>query len=85
MDINKIKADIEDKFECIKDIHHIHIWSMDGVNNYMTCHILLNDEMNKDEIIKLKKDLKAYIKEFKIKHITLEVEYKGESCKEEKC
>ena len=58
---------------------------MDAVNNYMTCHVLLNKEMNKDEIIGLKKDLKTFIKDYNIKHITLEVEYKEEKCKEEKC
>ena len=85
IEIDKIKTDIENKFECIKDIHHIHIWSMDAVNNYMTCHVLLNKEMNKDEIIGLKKDLKTFIKDYNIKHITLEIEYKEEKCKEEKC
>ncbi len=83
--IDTIKNDIENKFECINDIHHIHIWSMDGVNNYMTCHILLKDEMNKEQIISLKKDLKTFIKDYNIKHITLEIEYKYEKCKEEKC
>jgi len=85
IEINKIKNDIENKFECIKNIHHIHIWSMDSVNNYMTCHILLDKEMNKDEIIGLKKDLKTFIKDYNINHITLEIEYKDEKCKEEKC
>lgn len=85
IEIDKIKTDIENKFECIKDIHHIHIWSMDAVNNYMTCHVLLNKEMNKDEIIGLKKDLKTFIKDYNIKHITLEIEYREEKCKEEKC
>ena len=28
----------------IKDIHHIHIWSIDGYNNYATMHIVTDDD-----------------------------------------
>ena len=85
INVDKIKNDIENKFKSIDNIHHIHVWSMDGVNNYMTCHIHLKNEMNKDDIVTLKKDLKDFIKDYNIKHITLEIEYKDEKCKEEKC
>ena len=85
IDIDKIKIDIESKFESIKNIHHIHIWSMDGINNYMTCHIQLDKDLSKDKIISLKKEIKDFLKDYKIKHITLEIEYKEEICNEEKC
>ena len=85
IDINKIKTDIETKFESIKDIHHIHVWTMDNINNYMTCHILLKEDMNQNELIDLKKNIKKFIKDYNINHVTLEIEYKDEKCKDEKC
>lgn len=82
--IDEIKKDIESN-ENIDNVHHIHIWSMDGVNNYMTAHIRLNKILNEEEIIKTKNDVKNKLKEDKINHITLEVEYFNEKCDSSNC
>ncbi len=37
--INTIK-----KLKEVIDVHHIHIWSMDGQNNYATMHIVTNSD-----------------------------------------
>lgn len=82
--IDEIKKDIEEN-ENIDNVHHIHIWSMDGVNNYMTAHIHLNKVLSEEEIIKTKNDVKNKLMEDKINHITLEVEYFNERCDSSKC
>lgn len=82
--IDEIKKDIEEN-ENIDNVHHIHIWSMDGVNNYMTAHIHLNKVLSEEEIIKTKNDVKNKLMEDKINHITLEVEYFNERCDCSKC
>ncbi len=82
--IDEIKKDIENN-ENVDNVHHIHIWSMDGVNNYMTAHIHLNKVLSEEEIIKTKNDVKNKLKEDKINHITLEVEYFNEKCDSSKC
>ncbi len=82
--IDEIKKDIEEN-ENIDNVHHIHIWSMDGVNNYMTAHIHLNKVLSEEEIIKTKNDVKNKLMEDKINHITLEVEYFNEKCDSSKC
>ena len=85
INIDNITKDIESNFDKIKNIHHIHIWSMDGVNNYMTAHIQLKNDLKKDEIIKLKNDVKNNLKKYKINHVTLEIEYLNENCENKKC
>ena len=82
--IDEIKKDIEEN-ENIDNVHHIHIWSMDGVNNYMTAHMHLNKVLSEEEIIKTKNDVKNKLMEDKINHITLEVEYFNEKCDSGKC
>ena len=82
--IDEIKKDIEEN-ENIDNVHHIHIWSMDGINNYMTAHIHLNKILSEDEIIIIKNDIKNKLKEDKISQITLEVEYFNEKCDYGKC
>ena len=76
---------VKESNENIDNVHHIHIWSMDGVNNYMTAHIHLNKILNEEEIIKTKNDVKNKLKEDKINHITLEVEYFNEKCDSSNC
>ncbi len=82
--IDTIKSDIEEN-ENVDNVHHIHVWSMDGVNNYMTAHIHLNKVLSEQDIINVKNSIKNKLKEDKISHITLEVEYFNEKCDEEEC
>ncbi len=82
--VDTIKNDIEEN-ENVDNVHHIHIWSMDGVNNYMTAHIHLNKVLSEQDIINVKNSIKNKLREDKISHITLEVEYFNEKCDEEEC
>ena len=82
--INELKEHIEKEFENVKNIHHIHVWSLDGVNHYMTLHVELNNDLSKDELIKLKQDIKKELNNHNINHITLEFDYLGEKCIKEK-
>lgn len=68
------------KIKGVKGIHHIHIWSLDGYNNYATIHIV-EDENNKE----IKKLVKQELKEHNISHTTIELEKVGEECLDEKC
>lgn len=64
----------------VKDVHHIHIRSIDGVNNYATMHIVGDGKNNK-----IKEMVKEELKEHGINHVTLEFEEIDEKCSEECC
>ena len=85
ININEIKKEIKEHFKDISNIHHVHIWSLDGVNNCMTCHVLLNKKMTAKDIMELKDNIKNELKEFNINHTTLEIEYFDENCKSKEC
>ena len=85
IDVNSVKKSIEKKFTDIKEVHHIHVWSIDGVSNYMTAHIVLVKDLSKDKIISLKKDVKVFLNELNIIHSTLEIEYHTELCESNHC
>lgn len=68
------------KIEGVKDIHHIHIWSIDGYNNYATMHIVADKEVSK-----VKKLVKEELKEHGVSHTTIEIENTDEICEEETC
>ena len=51
----------------------------------MTAHIHLNKILSEQDIINTKNNIKNKLKEDKISHITLEVEYFNEKCNDEEC
>ena len=79
INIDEIKEHIL-KIKGVKDVHHIHIWSIDGYNNYATVHII-EDETNKE----LKQKVKQELNDLGINHTTIEFEKVNEVCCEEEC
>lgn len=75
-DIKKHLSDIKG----IIDIHHIHIWSIDGYNNYATMHVVTD---NKNKLIK--EEIRHELFEHGISHVTIELETINELCHEHNC
>ena len=74
--IEEIKEHLN-KIEGIIDVHHIHVWSIDGFNNYATMHVVTD---NNEKGIKEK--IREELKEHNINHVTIELEDKNEECEE---
>ena len=79
VEIDEIKEHIK-HIDGVVDVHHIHIWTMDGVNNYATMHIVANSDGHE-----IKHKIKEELSEHGICHSTLEFEKEGEHCHEEIC
>ncbi len=79
IDVHKIKEHICE-IKGVLDVHHIHVWSMDGQNNYATMHIVTGDKAHD-----IKDKVREELKEHGIGHATLELEEAGEHCHEEHC
>lgn len=68
------------KIEGVIDVHHIHVRSIDGFNNYATMHIVAEGDYKK-----IKHKVKEELEEHGIEHSTLEFEEKDETCESENC
>lgn len=79
IDMEEIKEHISE-IEGIIDVHHIHIWSMDGQNNYATMHIVTDREPHD-----VKEEVREELREHGIGHATLEIEASTEHCHEKHC
>lgn len=79
IEIHEIKEHIEN-IEGVLDVHHIHLWSMDGQNNYATMHIVARGDSHE-----IKDSIREELREHGIGHATLELEAEGEHCHEEHC
>ena len=64
----------------VEDIHHIHIWSLDGLLHCATLHVVCNSIESE-----LKNKIKAELSEHGIAHSTIEMETKEDECSEKDC
>ena len=64
----------------VLDVHHIHIWSMDGSSHYATMHVVTGGETHE-----IKGVIRRELGTHGIGHVTLELEEEGEHCHEEHC
>ncbi len=79
IEIQKLKEHILE-IDGVLDVHHIHVWSMDGYNNYATMHIVTNEENHE-----IKEKIRSELKEHNIGHVTLELETLDEHCHYMEC
>ena len=75
VDIEELKSHLL-KNESIKDIHHIHVWTIDGINNYITLHVFVEEDTLCKDLEELKKQINKELKEHGINHSTIEFETK---------
>ena len=77
--VREIKGCIS-QIDGVMDVHHIHIWSMDGLSNCATMHIVA-----RGETAAIKERVRKELKERGIAHATLELEGVEEECCEKHC
>ena len=78
-DINEITHHISE-IDGVLGVHHIHVWSMDGHNNYATMHIVTNSDSHQ-----IKEKIREELREHGISHATLELETENEHCHDKQC
>ena len=78
VDISELKEHLL-KVKDVDDIHHIHVWSIDGFNNYATMHIVTKAK----NISLVKKKIREELLEHNICHVILETE--EEACDDKEC
>ncbi|MBQ9861851.1 MAG: cation transporter [Clostridia bacterium] len=64
----------------VVDVHHVHLWSLDGDRHYATMHIVANGDPHA-----VKERVREELREHGIGHATLELESTDEPCEERCC
>ena len=78
INIEKIKKQLL-TIEEVEDIHHIHVWSIDGYKTLATMHIVSKAK----DIAKVKKEIRKILIKYNINHAILETE--EEACDDKEC
>lgn len=79
IDLDKLEKNLLE-IKGVIEVHHIHVWSIDGYSNYATMHIV-TDYKNK----KIKEEVREKLHKYKIIHVTIELEDAKEDCHEDEC
>ncbi len=77
--IDEIKRHIM-SIDGVMDVHHIHIWSLDGYSNFATMHIVTEADSHF-----IKEQVREELSEHGIAHCTLELEGAQEHCHHKDC
>jgi len=77
--ISEIEAEIL-KMEKVKDMHHTHIWSLDGEHHVLTTHIVLCLDSKKEDIRRIKDRIRKLTELHDLAHTTVEFEYLDDDC-----
>lgn len=81
LDQGELRRTLEQKIPAIRDVHHVHTWSVGPQDTFLTMHALVNGEA--DQVMVLR-DTKALLAErFGITHTTIQIEV--EDCVDEDC
>ncbi len=79
IDVGALTAHLCD-IQGVADVHHVHIWSMDGYAHYATMHIVTDADAHD-----VKRAVREELSEHGIVHATLELEATAEECHEHDC
>lgn len=79
VDIDELVSHIL-KINGVIDVHHVHVWSIDGNNKYATLHVTTNGDN-----LKIKNKIREELNEHNIIHVTIEIEAQDEICQDKYC
>ena len=77
----KIKIELS-TLKFIEDIHHFHLWSLDGERHVLTAHLVVNHYFDQQEYMAIKHEISTRLSPFYLEHTTLEFEFVDEICRD---
>lgn len=82
--IAKIKETVVDKV-IIKDIHHIHFWSLEGNIPLLTFHAVIGSNQKIESVHEAIEKMHHNLKDLGIHHVTIEIEQERKVCPSDNC
>lgn len=79
IDLSEIERRLQ-QVEHVQSLHHTHVWSLEGEHHVFTTHLKLENIRNFHQITETKTKVKEILKEYPLKHYTIETELDNETC-----
>ena len=81
-DLRQEIFDTLDRLRGIADVHHLHLWSLDGENHVLTAHLVLDETVAYKEVTRLKSEISEALTSYRLAHTTIEFEWPDEVCRD---
>ncbi len=82
VDIDHIRQDLSGIAE-IRDVHHTHLWTLDGEYNVLTIHVKTDGDRPVRELQPIKQEIRHRLEHLNVEHVTIEFEAVEEACERE--
>jgi cobalt-zinc-cadmium efflux system protein len=82
---DKLLDDIRDKLkelQYVRNVHHIHLWSLDGEKHVLTAHLEIDQMISAYEQKQIKTNVHEILSEYSLSHTTIELELPDELCRD---
>jgi len=73
IELEKIKRVILN-VDHVKRVGHVHVWPLSTTENALTAHVVLDEQLNFDEKLRIVKEIKHELEHHNIHHSTIELE-----------
>jgi cobalt-zinc-cadmium efflux system protein len=75
INVSQVQAELE-KLDMIKNIHHVHIWSLSDSMVHFECHVDLHEDLHVSRTESLLRQMEKILHDrFDVHHTTIQVEY----------
>lgn len=64
----------------VREIHHTHVWSLDGESHVLTAHVVMETDTTRQRICEVKDHIAHLLDSEDFAHVTIDVEIAGETC-----
>jgi cobalt-zinc-cadmium efflux system protein len=81
-----LAADLNSKLtslEFVSEIHHLHLWSLDGEQHVLTVHLVLKTEADSHLLRQYKERIRLLLQPYQLAHTTVEFEVPDEACRDQ--
>lgn len=79
VELANVEAEIR-ALPSVMNVHHTHLWSLDGYNHILTTHVVVESVTTKEQSFELKRRIKEKLRHFAIQDATIEIEFETEEC-----
>ncbi|WP_100315276.1 cation diffusion facilitator family transporter [Thermoflavifilum aggregans] len=69
----------------VKNVHHVHVWAMSTLENALTAHVVVDQQLSVAESSRIRHELEAVIRDMHIQHSTFEMETPADACTHGDC
>lgn len=81
----KLTAEIEHQLQqlgFVDDVHHLHLWSLDGEKHVLTAHLVLTADTDLQQLKACKEQIRQVLQPYQLEHTTIEFEFDQEVCRD---